>query len=177
MDGTVVASSDFPGPRVNVKKPTVSLSEETYSVDEGDDATVEVQLSHKSSELIKIPITVTRDRAERNDYQVEGLSSDGELRFSPRMTSATFTIDTDEDDDADDETVNIRFGTLPSTVSGTGSHSTATLTILDADRTVSFQRPSYSVAEGSDRDVSVRLNGQSSQSLDIPITVTRDRAE
>ena len=86
MDGTVVASSDFPGPRVNVKKPTVSLSEETYSVDEGDDATVEVQLSHKSSELIFIPITVSNGTAESGDYEVDGLSSSGTLFFAGLAT-------------------------------------------------------------------------------------------
>ena len=133
-DDIVVASSDFPGPTVNVKDPTVSFSSSTHSVDEGDEATVTVELSYESHEFIKIPITVSNGTAESADYEVDGLSSDGELRFSPRVTSASFTIEAiDDTEDEDDETVNIGFGTLPSTVSGTGSPSTATLTIVDDD--------------------------------------------
>ena len=130
-DGSVVASTGLHDHRVNVADPTVSFSSSTHSVDEGDEATVTVELSYESHEFIKIPITVSNGTAESADYEVDGLSSDGELRFSPRVTSATFTIDTHKDTDAADETVNISFGTLPSIVSGTDSPSTARLTIRD----------------------------------------------
>ena len=41
-----------------------------YSVDEGDDVTVTVNLSRATSEDIDIPVTVSRDRAESGDYRV-----------------------------------------------------------------------------------------------------------
>ena len=67
--------------------------------------------------------------------------------------------------------MNLSFGTLPSAVSA-DSPSTATLTILDDDRTVRFSSSSYTVNEGSNRTITVRLNGSSSQNLTIPIVVT-----
>ncbi len=54
------------------------------------------------------------------------------MTFDASDRSASFTIDTHQDTDSSDETVNLGFGALPSGVSG-GSPSTATLTIQDDD--------------------------------------------
>ena len=62
----------------------------------------------------------------RGDYSPTGTT----VSFASGDTSKTFTVSTTNDSDRDDETVNIRFGTLPASV-GTGTQSTATLTIND----------------------------------------------
>lgn len=66
-DGSVVANTGLHDHRVNVADPTVSFSSSTYSVDEGDEATITVKLSHKSAEPIFIPITVSNGTAESDD--------------------------------------------------------------------------------------------------------------
>ena len=134
LNGVSLASSEFPGPFVNVKDPTVSFSSSTYTVAEGDEVTISVDLSHESHALITVPVTVSNGTAESSDYDVNGLSNDS-LTFSDGSTSESFTIEANQDFDDNDETVNLGFGTLPDSVAGTGSHSTATLTIDDDDDT------------------------------------------
>ncbi len=133
MGGRAIASSGVSNNPVNVKNPTVSFSESSYSVVEGSDSTITVELSHRSSDFIGVPINVTNGTAESTDYDVDGLSSTDKLNFNSLSKSESFKIKAKDDDDFDDETVNLRFGTLPSTVSGTGSRSRATLTIDDDD--------------------------------------------
>ena len=154
----------------------VEFSSSEYTVSEGSARTVTVSLSRASSHRLDIPITVTRGRAESNDYRVVGLSS-GNLRIDEGDTSAEFTIQARQDTDRDDETVDIEFGDLPSGVTE-GSPSSATVTILDdEDVSTSFEHSSYTLTEGANITVTVELNGQRSQHLDVPITVTSDRAE
>ena len=64
--------------------------------------------------------------AESGDYSPTSTS----VSFASGDTSKTFTVSTTNDSDRSDETVNIRFGSLPAAV-GTGAQSTATLTIND----------------------------------------------
>ena len=135
VGGTTLASSGLPTDNpVNVADPKVSFKESLYSVDEGSEIMVTVKLSHSSSNNIEIPITFG-GTAGSEDYVVEGLSSDDRLTFTDLSTSEEFTIvTTDDDNDEDDETVNLRFGTpLPSTVMGSESPSSATVTIIDDD--------------------------------------------
>ncbi len=133
-DGRAVTSTSIRDNEVNVADPTVSFSQSSYETVEGSDIEITVELSHPSSHVIRIPISVTRGTAETSDYTVDGLSSTGSIFFRNRSTSESFTIETtDDDEDEDDETVNLRFGTLPSNVSGTGDHRRATLTIEDND--------------------------------------------
>ena len=132
LNGISLASSDFPGPYVNVKPPTVSFSSSSYSVDEGSSATITVELSYESHALIRIPITVSNGSAESSDYTVKDLPG-GRLTFSSLDTSESFTIEANQDTDDNDETVNLGFGSLPDEVSGTGSTSSARLTIRDDD--------------------------------------------
>ena len=135
---------------------------------------VTVVLGRASSQDLDIPITVSRGSAESTDYTVLGLTS-GDLPVSAGDTSATFTIRTRADLDDDDETVNLSFGTLPDGVAP-GTTSSATVAIED-DVSATFGLSSYSVEEGSDRTVAVVLSKARCRPLDIPITVTRDRAE
>ena len=107
----------------------VRFSSSSYTVDEGESETIRVRLTGARNGKVVIPITV----AESDDYEVKGLSN-GNLTFSAWDTSESFTIETDDDTDYEgDETVNIGFGDLPSSVSGAGSPSSATLTIEDDD--------------------------------------------
>ena len=164
-------------------KPEVSFSSSSYSVNEGSTRTVTVRLSPAAGVSVTIPVTVTRGSAESGDYTVSGLTN-GNLIFSSTATSRTFTIEAEEDTDCDDETVNLGFGTLPSTVTR-GSPSTSTLTIDDDEQPsdcttkpeVSFSSSSYSVNEGSTRTVTVRLSPAAGVSVTIPVTVTRGSAE
>ena len=111
LNGISLASSDFPGPYVNVKPPTVSFSSSSYSVDEGSSATITVELSYESHALIRIPITVSNGSAESSDYTVKDLPG-GRLTFSSLDTSESFTIEANQDTDDNDETVNLGFGSL-----------------------------------------------------------------
>ena len=149
---TIISTGLFDNP-VNVKDPTVSFSRSSYSVGEGSDVDVTVELSHRSSNIIRVPITVSGG----TDYEVDDLSSDGRLIFSNLSTSESFRILANQDDDSDNETVNLRFGTLPSTVSGTGTHSSATVTIQDDDMNIppNITGGPYSVSYGECRTSSV----------------------
>ena len=75
---------------------------------------------------MSIPVSATSSNAESGDYSVNGTP----LTFASGDTSKTFTVSTTNDSDRDDETVNLAFGQLPASV-GTGTQSTATLTIND----------------------------------------------
>ena len=141
LNGATVSSSDLTeAPFVNVENPTASFSSSSYSVDEADEATITVDLSHQSHSPITVPITVSNGTAESGDYTVSGLSG-GELRFASRDTSESFTITARHDDDTSNETVNIRFGSPLSNASA-GSPSSATLRILDDDTTPPGRMPS-----------------------------------
>ncbi len=142
----------------------MSFGSSSYSVEEGSSITVTVELSHRSSHVIRVPIKMSGGTDQR-------------VAFTNRSTSGTFTINAKDDDDCDDETVNLSFGTLPSTVSRTPSPSGATVTIRDNDVCASFGSDTYTVSEGSGTDITVNLSRASSQNLEIPITVSAGRAE
>ena len=164
VGGRTIASTSITANPVNVKDPTISFSSSSYSVDEESSITIPVELSHRSSHVIRVPIKVSG-------------STDQRVTFANRSTSGTFTYTAPDDSDCEDETVNLSFGTLPSTVSRTPSPSGATVTIRDNDVCASFGSASYSVDEGSSTTVTVSLSRASSQELKIPISVTAGRAE
>ena len=154
----------------------VSFSSSSYSVNEGSSRDVFVTLSPATSQPKTIPIKVGGGTAESEDYSVSGLNG-GSLTFGIGETSKFFTIRGEQDaSECDDETLNLGFGRLPSGVV-TGSPSKSKFTISDDEPCVSFSSSSYSVNEGSSRDVNVELSPASSQSLTIPIKVTSRTAE
>ena len=153
-----------------------SFGSDSYSVDEGSHTAVTVNLSRASSQDLEIPITVTSGRAESTDYVVRDLTN-GKLLIPDGERSAMFTIHAEQDVDRDDETVNLRFGTLPSGVVK-GTRTSATVTILDdEDVSVSFEHTSYTVREGESIGIDVELNGRRSQEIEIPIDVDSDDAD
>ena len=107
----------------------VSFSSATYTVTEGNNATITVNVSPAADRTLSIPISVTAGSAESGDYSVSDLT-DGNLTFEDTESSKTFTISAANDSDRDNETLSLGFGQLPAAV-GTGTNSTATLTIDD----------------------------------------------
>ena len=160
---------------VTIAEPAVaSFDESSYTVVEGEDVTITVELDRPATQDLNIPINVRRGSAESADYSVVGLSR-GMLAFDEDDESATFTISarTDNNDD-DGETVNLSFGTLPEGVVA-GTPSSATVTIEERIAT-SFGESAYTVVEGEDVTITVELDRPASQDLNIPINVRRGTA-
>ena len=89
----------------------VFFAEVDGRVEEGSGpVTIAVSISKPTDRALSIPITVTPDTAESGDYTVAGLV-DGKLTFVVGDRERTFTITPHEDDDSDDETIQLAFGT------------------------------------------------------------------
>ena len=149
---------------------TVSFGAASYTVAEGDDVTVTVELSADPEREVTIPITRSnQDGASDADYSGVPAS----VTFDSGETSKTFTFSaTDDTVDDDGESVLLGFGTLPTLVSA-GTPATSTVRIADdADPavTVSFGAASYTVAEGDDVTVTVELSADPEREVTIPIT-------
>ena len=168
-DGTAVASTGISDNPVNVKDPTVNFKASSYSAEEGLRTTVTVELSHRSSYVIRVPITID----EITDYDVEGLSR-GRLIFNNHSTSESFTIRPKDDSDCDDETVDIKLVSLPATVIK-GSRDEAVLATEDDDVCVSFGSSSYMVDEGDSVMVGVVLTRAPGRDLSIPVIASLGR--
>ena len=172
----------------------VRYSSSSYSVTEGNTATITVQLSPAPTQGVTIPVIATRGTAESGDYTVSASS----LTFGSGSTSQTFTVTANQDADTDAETLTLGFGVLPNGVSA-GSTSSATLTIADDDTPVRQQQPtptstptptpqppsgtanfsaaSYTVTEGSAATITVQLSPAPTRGVTIPVTATRGTAE
>ena len=85
-----------------------------------------VELSEAASEELRIPIVRT---PATGDYSVEPT---GELTIAVGERSATIAVTATEDDDSAEETVELGFGELPSSV-GAGTVAAATVTLADND--------------------------------------------
>ena len=132
---------------------TVSFEKGSYTVDEGSTITVKVTLSADPERTVTVPLTKTeRGGASSADYS--GVPAN--LTFVPGDTEETISFTATQDTlDDDDESVKLTFGnTLPTGVSASGT-TEATVSITDDDVpsvTVSFEKGSYTVAEGSTVD-------------------------
>ena len=124
FEGEVVASA---ADAIDVEL-TVKFTDSSYSVDEGDEEDVTVELSGENCETLEIPVNITLGTAESTDFSVSGLSSSGSLSFSSGDTSESFTISTFVDEDCEPERLELSFGSLPDGVEE-GSPSTATFQI------------------------------------------------
>ncbi len=109
--------------------PTVSLSASPSAVAEGSDVTVTATLSSTLSSDVTIPLSLSHGTAEDGDY-----GSLSGITILAGFSSATGTITTTDDGDADDETFTVALGTLPPGVEA-GSSSSVTVTITDDDVT------------------------------------------
>ena len=149
----------------------VSFGQSRYSVAEGGDVTVTVELDADPERTVVIPISRThKDGASSGDYSVPASVS-----FSATETSKTISFAATQDTvDDDDERVELSFGALPERVFA-GTPNATTLEIDDDDDpevTVSFALSSYRVGEGSSVTVTVELDADPERTVEIPITRT-----
>ena len=166
QDETTVSIVDDDDPYVDVQ-----FGSATYSADEGGTVSVTVVLSADPERTVTIPLTATgQDGAISADYAVPS-----DVTFNTGQTSKTFTFSATQDEvDDDDESVKLTFGTLPPRVSE-GAQDETTVSIDDDDNphvTVQFTQDEYTVVEGSNVGVRVRLSADPERTVSIPITAT-----
>ena len=166
-DNTVINITDDDVPTVNVE-----FQNNTYTVNEGSSVNITVTLSADPERTVRIPLTVTNQGGATDD---DHSLVPEEVTFNSGQTSRIFTFQADEDTvDDDDESVKLRFGTLPPQV-GAGSTSETTVSIIDDDVpavTVSLEQASYSVSEGATTTVMVVLSRDPERTVTIPLTTT-----
>ena len=156
--------------------PTVSLSVDQNSVEEGESVTVTVGLSESLTANITIPLTLTAGTAESGDYDS---ASPINVTIASGQTQVQKVINTNTDTDTDDETftVAIDAASLPNTVK-TGSSLSAVITITDTSLpTVSLSVDQNSVEEGESVTVTVGLSESLTANITIPLTLTAGTAE
>ena len=163
---------------------TVSFGSETHSVLEDESATITVTLSVDPERTVTIPITRTnQDGASDSDYS--GVPSS--VVFVSGETEKTFDFEAIHDEEEeDDESVKLTFGSLPAGVTEGATNETL-LSILDIDGgregsnkgipeghsvIVNFEQASFTVAEGSSVTVKVTLNEDPRGAVTIPLTKT-----
>ena len=154
----------------DVPSVTASFEQAAYSVDEGSSVTVTVLLSQAPERRVVVPVTTTgQGGATAADYSVAPTS----VTFAPGDTEQTFTFAATADTvDDDNESVLLRFGTLPTGVAE-GSPAQATVTITDVPSVqVSFEQATYSVDEGTSVTVTVLLSQAPERRVVVPVTTT-----
>ena len=154
---------------------TVKFGADTYTVSEGNTATITVTLSADPQSTVIIPLEATgQDGATSDDYHVPS-----SVTINGGETSKTFEFMAKADDVSDNgESVMIGFGTnLPSRVTK-GTPKEARVTIrqmspqLGSGVTVQFEADAYTVSEGSMATITVTLSADPQSTVVIPITAT-----
>ena len=154
---------------------TVSFGAASYSVAEGDDVTVTVELSADPEREVIIPLTAT-NQGGATDADYSGVPAN--VTFDSGDTSKTFTFTaTDDSVDDDGESVVLGFGALPDGVTP-GTVPSSTVSIADDDApasvAVSWAQTTYSVAEGGSVTVTAELDVDPERAVTIPITATNE---
>ena len=151
---------------------TVRFDLADYSVAEGDTVDVKVRLNVAPERTVTIPLTTSNEAgASSSDYS--GVPSSVTFQGGDTEQSFTFTAALDSVQD-DAERVKLGFGPLPARVTA-GARDVATVVITDDDApaiTVGFKKGSYTVAEGDNVAVRVKLNKNPERTVTIPITTT-----
>ena len=159
---TTVSITDDDVPQV-----TVSFGQAAYTVAEGETQSVTVTLSADPERTVVIPITHTPQTGADSpaDYTVPS-----SVTFNTGQMSQTITFEAIQDDvDDDDESVRLRFGTLPPAVS-LGTTTQATVSITDDDGAgVSVSESSLTIAEGSSGTYTIVLDSQ--PTADVTVTI------
>ena len=154
---------------------TVKFGADTYTVSEGNTATITVTLSADPQSTVIIPLEATgQDGATSDDYHVPS-----SVTINGGETSKTFEFMAMADDVSDNgESVMIGFGTnLPSRVTkGTPKETRVTIRQmspqLGSGVTVQFGADAYMVSEGSMATITVTLSADPQSTVVIPITAT-----
>ncbi len=163
---------------------TVTFGSDTHSVIEGESATITVTLSADPERTVTIPITTTnQDDASDDDYSGVPAS----VQFDSGETEKTFdVVITDDEEDDNDESVKLGFGTLPNAVSE-GAITETVISIIDNDGgspgdnkqqpvgdptevRVSFEQANYTVTEGNSVTIKVVLDADPERTVTVPIT-------
>ena len=141
---------------------TVSFAAAAYTATEsGTAAQVSVTLDAASDRALVIPILT--DPATGNFTLL------GNLSFADGDQTATATVTATADNNFDNETVELSFGTLPNRVTA-GTQATTTVTLTDAGVSASFGAPTYVATEGgASIQVSITLAEAADRALTIPL--------
>ena len=146
----------------------VTFSADTYDADEGSTTTVTVLLDSEADRKVVIPITVTpQGSTQETDYTISGLSTGDTLVFATGDSSKSITITANQDDDTDDETVVLAFGTLPGRVSS-GDNAQTVLVINDDDE--ANAAPVFADGDSASREVAE--NSPPGTAIGGPVTAT-----
>ena len=167
QDETTVSIGDDDDPYVEVE-----FGAATYSADEGGTVSVTVTLSADPERTFTI-LLIKTEQGGVSSADYSGVPTS--VTFNAGETSKTFTFSAAQDEvDDDDEGVKVTFETLPDRVSE-GTQDETTVSIDDDDNphvTVQFTQDEYTVVEGSNVGVRVRLSADPERTVSIPITAT-----
>ena len=169
----------------------VSFAESTYSVNEGSNVTITLEMSRPhGSSTIDVPVEVVGGSAGSGDFSftAEGANINSTTTtFATSSTRTSFTVYTERDDDADDESVVLSLGdfsisTTPNDVYPDPRAPTTTVTIVDDDEpttpSVSITSPKSGLEIGENSSgvsVIVELSEAAGQNVTIPILFSGDR--
>ncbi len=150
---------------------TVSFAEANYEVDEGGTVTIKVTLDVDPERYLIIPIVKTdQDGATRDDY----LTLPTVVGFNNGETEHVFAFAAEQDTiDDDGESVKLALDTSELDSVSDGTVVETTISINDDDVPpveVSFELDAYSVNEGDDLTVTVKLSADPERQVIIPIT-------
>ena len=154
---------------------TVKFGADTYTVSEGNTATITITLSADPKSTVIIPLEATgQNGATSDDYHVPS-----SVTINGGEMSKTFQFMAMADDASDDgESVMIGFGTnLPSRVTK-GIPEETMVSIrqmnpqLGSGVTVQFEADAYTVSEGGTATITVTLSADPQSTVVIPITAT-----
>ena len=167
-DTATVNIADDDDPQVQV-----SFGAESYTVAEGAEVTVTVELSAAPERQVVVDLTHTaQGDTSSGDYSLSAAS----VTFAADETSKTFTFTAASDSvDDDGESVVLGFGSPLPAGFAAGDPDTATVNITDDDHPqvqVSFGAGSYTVAEGASATVTVELSAAPERQVVVDLTHT-----
>ena len=156
----------------DVPQLTANFVASTRSVGEGRIITITMNLSGNPEREVTIPLTtVLQGGASNSDYTMPGSVT---LAADEDHQTFSFTAEQDQEDD-DGESVQIRLGPpLPEGITA-GTPDTVTVSINDDDHPqvdVNFEHAAYTVLEGGDVTVKVRLSADPERTVTIPVSRT-----
>ena len=177
-DGT--ALSEAPSVPLVISAPvTVSFEQSTYTVTEGASRFVAVLLSSAHQGVRGVTIPVVRQQTT-GSASADDLTLDEMVTFEAGETRKSLALNALDDDLVEgDETATIEFDALPDGVTA-GSTSTATLTLIDADRAqIDFTTGAPQVSEGGQTQLSFEITNAVTFEVDqmINLTVTGTATE
>ena len=153
--------------------PTLSIADASGT--EGSAVTFTVTLSAASGKIVTVSYAASRqtgDSAESGDFT----AASGALTFAAGDTAKTFTVNTtDDSNDEDDDTFTVTLsGESNATISPTGS--TATGTITDNDSAPGLSIADASATEGSAVSFTVTLTAASDNTIMVTYATSGDTA-